>query len=159
MARSLGQDQPDPADLAAIGMSADEFEAMYQRATEAAENDPAPVAVAVRYDQPTKRIVVDLSNGTTFIFPARMGQGLAGATDEQLADVQVSPAGWGLHWPQLDADLSVAGVLQGSFGGKAWMAQLRSEMARQAGKATSEAKAAAARANGKKGGRPRKHHA
>ncbi|PZR07781.1 MAG: DUF2442 domain-containing protein, partial [Azospirillum brasilense] len=49
----------------------------------------------------------------------------------------------------LDADLSVPGLLAGLFGTRAFMA-------RQAGRATSPAKAAAARANGARGGRPRK---
>ena len=57
--------------------------------------------------------------------------------------------GTGLHWEALDADLSVPGLLAGLFGTRAFMA-------RQAGRATSPAKAAAARANGARGGRPRK---
>jgi len=48
----------------------------------------------------------------------------------------------------LDVDLSIPGLLSGIFGTKAYMA-------RRAGQATSPAKAAAARANGAKGGRPR----
>jgi hypothetical protein len=43
-------------------------------------------------------------------------------------------------------------LLHGVYGGRKWM----SELARQAGAATSESKANAARINGKKGGRPRK---
>jgi DNA invertase Pin-like site-specific DNA recombinase len=54
-----------------------------------------------------------------------------------------------LHWEELDTDLSVAGLLAGLFG-------TRAHLARQAGSATSPAKAAAARANGAKGGRPRR---
>jgi len=58
-------------------------------------------------------------------------------------------AGYGLHREALDVDLSIPGLLAGLFGTKAYMA-------RHAGRATSPAKAAAARANGAKGGRPRK---
>ena len=57
----------------------------------------------------------------------------------------------GLHWPKLDADLTVAGLLAGIFGSRMWMRELAST----GGKAVSERKAAAARANGAKGGRPR----
>jgi hypothetical protein len=71
------------------------------------------------------------------------------ATDEQLAEIKILGAGYGLHWEALDADLSIPGLLAGLFGTKAYMA-------RQAGQATSPAKAAAARANGAKGGRPRR---
>jgi hypothetical protein len=55
----------------------------------------------------------------------------------------------GLHWEALDADFRVSGLLAGVFGTKAYMA-------RRAGQAKSPAKSAAARANGTKGGRPRK---
>ena len=58
-------------------------------------------------------------------------------------------AGYGLHWEALDTDLSLPGLLSGLLGTQAYMA-------RRAGRATSFAKAAAAKANGAKGGRPRK---
>ena len=64
-------------------------------------------------------------------------------------------AGFGLHWPSRDADLAIAGLVNGVFGTRKWM----SELARRAGRATSPAKAAATRANGAKGGRPRKPRA
>lgn len=72
---------------------------------------------------------------------------------EALANVQVDGLGFNLHWPALDADLYVPALISGIFGTRRWMT---SELARVAGKATSPAKAAAARANGAKGGRPRK---
>jgi hypothetical protein len=64
-----------------------------------------------------------------------------------LAQVEILGTGHGLHWEALDVDLSVPGVLAGLFG-------TRAHMARHAGQATSPAKAAAARANGARGGRP-----
>jgi hypothetical protein len=108
-----------------------------------------PRAAAARYDRELGRVVVDLSNGCTFAFPPRLAQGLEDATDDQLAEVEILGAGYGLHWAALDADLSIPGLLAGIFGTRAYMA-------RRAGQARSEAKAAAARANGIKGGRPRK---
>ena len=114
--------------------------------------DSEPHAVAARFDRKSARIVVDLSNGATFAFPAGLGQGLEEASAEQLAQVKVSGAGFGLHWEALDVDLSIPGLLAGRFGSKSWM----SELARRAGQSRSPAKAAAARENGKKGGRPRK---
>jgi len=74
---------------------------------------------------------------------------LEDAADDQLAEIEVLGAGYGLHWESLDVDLSIPGLLAGIFGTSAYMA-------RRAGQATSPAKAAAARANGAKGGRPRK---
>lgn len=108
-----------------------------------------PRAISARYDRKNERIIVDLTNGCTFAFPPRMAQGLEAATDDELASVEILGAGYGLHWEALDADLSVPGLLAGLFGTKAYMA-------RRAGQATSPAKSAAARANGAKGGRPRK---
>lgn len=108
-----------------------------------------PRATSARYDQKNGRVIVDLTNGCTFAFPPRMAQGLEAATDDELASVEILGAGYGLHWEALDADLSVPGLLAGLFGTKAYMA-------RRAGQATSPAKSAAARANGAKGGRPRK---
>ena len=108
-----------------------------------------PRAASVRYDRRTGRVVIDLTNGCTFSFPPRLAQGLESATDDQLAQVEILGAGFGLHWESLDADLTVPGLLAGLLGTKAYMA-------RRAGQATSPAKAAAARANGARGGRPRK---
>ena len=108
-----------------------------------------PRAVAARYDRRSGRVIVELANGCTFTFPPNLAQGLETATDEQLSEVEILGAGSGLHWEALDADLSISGLLAGLFGTKAYLAQ-------QAGRATSPAKAAAARANGAKGGRPRR---
>ena len=108
-----------------------------------------PRAASARFDAATGRIVVELTSGAAFAFPARLGQGLEAATDEQLAQVVVQGAGYGLHWEDLDVDLSIPGLAAGMFGTK-------THMARIAGRGISVAKSAAARTNGAKGGRPRK---
>ncbi len=126
----------------------------YDQAVEAGARarEREPRAVGARYEKPSRRVVVDLANGCTFIFPVDSVQGLAEADDESLAEVEVLPGGEGLHWERLDADLGVPQLLAGIMGSRAWM----KELARRGGQARSEAKSAAARENGKKGGRPRK---
>ena len=108
-----------------------------------------PRAAAARYDRRSGRVIVELTNGCTFAFPPKLAQGLEAATEAQLSEVEILGAGSGLHWEALDADLSIPGLLAGLFGTRAHLAQ-------QAGRATSSAKAAAARVNGAKGGRPRR---
>ena len=108
-----------------------------------------PRAKSARYDRRAGRIVVNLTNGATFAFPARLIQGLEDASSDDIARVEVLGRGYGLHWEKQDIDISIPGLMAGIFG-------TRAHMARLAGQAKSPAKAAAARANGAKGGRPRK---
>jgi hypothetical protein len=124
-----------------------EFDAALERGRVARVTEPR--AASAYYDRSADRVVVELTNGCVFAFPPRLAEGLENATDDQLAHVEILGAGYGLHWEELDADLSVPGLVAGLFGTKAYMAQ-------RAGQATSPAKAAAARANGTRGGRPRR---
>jgi hypothetical protein len=109
-------------------------------------------ALFARYDTRKKLIVIDLVNGSSFSFPPHLVQGLTNASSAELADIEITPQGIGLHWPQLDADLTVEGLLAGLFGSRSWMRQ----HAAKAGSVKSTAKAQASKANGVKGGRPRK---
>jgi len=84
-----------------------------------------PRAESADYDRRTNRIVVELRSGATFMFPAELAQGLAGASPKHLAEVQVTPSGAGLRWPTLDADLSLPNLLNGEFGSKSWMTKLK----------------------------------
>ncbi|MDX2229969.1 MAG: DUF2442 domain-containing protein [Leptolyngbyaceae cyanobacterium bins.349] len=85
-----------------------------------------PRAEAAYYDRETGRVVIHLRHGAIFSFPARLGQGLTGATPDDLADVVVTPSGTGLHWAALDADLSIPALLNGIYGDATWMAQVMS---------------------------------
>ncbi len=130
------------ADLTDADIAAANARGRTARATE-------PHAEAARYDRASGRIIVDLTNGATFAFPPALVQGLDKATAQELAEVEIIGAGYGLHWEKLDVDYSVPGLVNGVFGTAKWMAS-------RAGRTSSAAKAAAARANGAKGGRPRK---
>ena len=124
-----------------------QIDAALERGRIARETEPR--AASAHYDPRADRIIVDLTNGCTFAFPPYIAQGLEAATPAELEQVEILGRGYGLHWEALDVDLSLPGLMSGIFGTRAYMA-------RQAGQATSPAKAAAARANGAKGGRPRK---
>jgi hypothetical protein len=112
-----------------------------------------PRAAAARYDRKTGRVVIELTNGCSYAFPAVLVQDLQHASADELEDVRVDGYGFNLNFPALDADIYVPAVVAGIFGTRAWMAR---ELARIAGRKTSLAKASAARENGSKGGRPRK---
>lgn len=112
-----------------------------------------PQAIGARYDSARGLVEIALANGAFFSFPPRLAHALQGATSVQLKDVEIVGAGTGLHFPVLDADLYIPALLEGVFGSKAWMA---ARMGQQGGLARTDRKAAAARANGKLGGRPRK---
>lgn len=112
-----------------------------------------PRASAAHYDPATGRVTIELLNGCRYAFPAALVQDLQGASPDELACVEVDGLGFNLHFPALDADLYVPALVSGIFGTRAWMTR---ELARAGGRKTSPAKALAARANGAKGGRPRK---
>lgn len=110
-------------------------------------------AISARYDRRNGRVVVKLNTGIELAFPAKLAEGLADAEAESLAEIEITPSGLGLHWPRLNADVYVPALLQGVFGSKSWMAQ---QLGSAGGRSRTDAKVAAARANGQKGGRPRK---
>jgi len=136
----------------------DQFEQEVERATKRAAERLArdPRAVAARYDAGRDALVISLSTGAEVSFPRGNIQGLTQASPSALAKIEITPPGYGLHFPKLDADLWVPALLEGVFGSRAWMA---AQLGAQGGKSTSEAKAQAARANGTLGGRPTKRPA
>jgi hypothetical protein len=115
-------------------------------------DETEPRAIKAWYAADTDRIFIELNTEIIMGFPSQRLQGLEDATPRQLAEVEVTPSGYGLHWESLDVDLGVPELVAGLFGSKAWM----SELGRQGGKSKSAAKAQASKENGKSGGRPRK---
>lgn len=110
-------------------------------------------AIAARYDRRRARVVVNLNTGVEVAFPPKLAEGLVGAGPSDLAKIEISPSGLGLHWPKLDADLYVPSLLAGVFGTNRWMA---AQLGAAGGSVRSAAKTHSARANGRLGGRPRK---
>ena len=60
------------------------------------------------------QIVVRLESDVEIRFPVAGNPRLAGGTPQQLNNIEVSP--FGLHWPDLDEDLSFRGLLAGDYG-------------------------------------------
>lgn len=105
------------------------------------------------YSREENRIDLELSDGMKVSIPRQYLQGLENAAPTQVADIEIVGRGTGLHWPELDVDHYVPGLLNRVFGTAKWMARL----GKSGGASRSKAKAIAARLNGQKGGRPRKH--
>jgi hypothetical protein len=134
-----------------MDISNKEYKAANKRAAESLRK--TPTATAVRYDRRIGRIVIDLSSGIEIAFRPQDVQGLERAKPDDMSEIEISPSGLGIHFPRLDADLYLPALLEGFLGSRRWMA---AEMGKRGGKATTEAKAEAARENGRLGGRPKK---
>jgi hypothetical protein len=59
-------------------------------------------------------LAVDLIDGRTTIVPLVWYPRLLDATPEQRGNWRLSVAGYGIHWPDVDEDLSTAGLLRGA---------------------------------------------
>jgi hypothetical protein len=70
-----------------------------------------PKAVNVTVTDDT--LSVDLEDGHTISIPIVWYPRLAHGTPEERANFQVSSAGYGIHWPDLDEDIGVKGLLLG----------------------------------------------
>ena len=132
-------------------VSKDEIESANARA--AARLRKTPRATNAHYERRRDRVVIGLSTGIEVAFRPRDAQGLERAKPEQLDTIEISPSGLGIHFPKLDADIYLPALLEGFLGSKRWIA---AEHGKIGGSISSSAKAAAARRNGKLGGRPRK---
>ncbi|HYW43978.1 MAG TPA: DUF2442 domain-containing protein [Bryobacteraceae bacterium] len=130
--------------------SRDNFERANQHAKELQARIPR--ALSAHYDHKTGRIVIGLSSKLIVSFSPGDVEGLTDARPSQLKNIEISPSGFGIHFPAVDADLYVPGLLEGFLGSKAWMA---SRLGQIGGRSRSKAKRAASRANGKLGGRPK----
>jgi hypothetical protein len=100
----------------------------------------------LRYDRNRHALHVTLRSGVEVVLPIDKIKELAKATREQLAEVKLIPTGGALEQRELDVDLSLPGLLRDVMGFELQQ--------RRAARAKSPAKAAAARVNGAKGGRP-----
>jgi len=68
--------------------------------------------VSARYQD--GKIHVAMASGLEIVCPVKGNPRLEGKPPEQLDHIELSP--FGLHWPDLDEDLSIRGILAGDYG-------------------------------------------
>ncbi len=105
------------------GIDADAFEAADRAG--ALQRSLLPAAVAVRYDGATDRVLVILDTGVELAFAPWLVQGLGGAEAGDLVEAVISPSGLGVHFPRLNADVYLPGLLEGLMGTRRWMSAMR----------------------------------
>jgi hypothetical protein len=115
-------------------------------------HDSEPRAQSVAHIPDLKLLIVGLSNGRRLVLPIEDIQGLGSATHSQIQNYELLGNGTGISFPDLDVDLYVPALIEGVHGNRRWMAQL----GKKGGSAKTEAKRRAAKANGARGGRPRR---
>ena len=109
-------------------------------------------ALTVRFSDARKQLVLELTNGPVIGVPVALVPALRSASSRHLAAVELTPTGSVLHWAGLDVDQSVPSLPREALGGSA----VQSLFGVSGGLSRSRRKAEAARANGAKGGRPRR---
>jgi hypothetical protein len=94
--------------------SLDNFELANQRARNLVSG--VPRVVCARYHRNIGRIVIQLSSKLIVSFSPRDVEGLEDAKPAQLKEIKISPSGFGIHFPAVDADSYVPGLLEGFLG-------------------------------------------
>jgi hypothetical protein len=61
----------------------------------------------VKVDLEKERIRAEISDGRIISIPMSWFPRLSSADQDQLKNFQISPAGYGIHWPDLDEDISI----------------------------------------------------
>lgn len=79
--------------------------------TSLAEQIRLPAILALKFDDDAMR--VHLSDGRILIVPLAWYPKLLSARKKVRNHFEISPSGYGIHWPDLDEDLSVYGFLFG----------------------------------------------
>lgn len=80
-----------------------------------------------------KTLIVQLADGRAISLPLAWYPRLAGATPQERDNWRLIGGGEGIHWPDLDEDLSVAGLLAGRKSGESPQSLARWLKARQSG--------------------------
>lgn len=77
-------------------------------------SDEAPESRAENVRFTPEALVVDLADGRSISAPLRWYPRLQAATAEQRGNWRLQGGGYAIHWPDIDEDLSVEGLLRGA---------------------------------------------
>ncbi|MFP5503012.1 MAG: hypothetical protein ACLGIN_11020 [Candidatus Sericytochromatia bacterium] len=118
-------------------------------------------AKAVEIDARMRTLTLTMAHqpDAQVVIPLQAITELAAANDEELAAVTLWPSGAVIECEPLDVHLSVEALAFAAIAGPAWLDRVKTIAAGTAGATKTAAKSAASRANGAKGGRPRKNAA
>lgn len=130
-------------------MSDAELDALIEKS----QQHPKASAIEATYLPPSDRILVLFDNGIEIRFPRAGLEGLASASIEQVSNIAIE-GGMSLAWPSIGDD--VAHYIPNLMDSFQLSCRAAADMGRRGGAKKSPAKTAAVRANGKKGGRPKK---
>jgi hypothetical protein len=81
-----------------------------------------PRAVKAWLDETQGCVIVELSSGRKISFDPRHTQDLQNAKLSDLREIKISPSGFGLYFPRVEADLYLPAILKGTLGSKRWSA-------------------------------------
>ena len=130
-------------------ISKEEFACIVRETKERDRTEPR--IVRTTYDNRSRLLHLEMRNAAGADIPVDLFPEIASATPEQIAACRIRENGASLHWDELDVQMTTIAILQVAF-----KFTTVSSNARRAGAARTHAKAAAARRNGAKGGRPKK---
>jgi len=132
-----------------IGIAIHQIDSAMARARQFEPDDPR--VIRAQYETKEDTLSLCFADGLKVSIPRKQLQGLEHASISRLSKIEIVGNGTGLHWPLLDVDHYLLGLLEHRFGTHRWM----EEIGRRGGLAKSAAKTKASRRNGRKGGRPR----
>ena len=112
-------------------------------------------AASVRYDMKKDVIRIDLTDGVVVSLPRKMVEEFRSVPAEDMNELRISPAGYGIRLDTHDINISVHGLIAALVR----PADMAASLGRLGGAARSDKKIESARANGAKGGRPKKESA
>ncbi|MHB8177480.1 MAG: DUF2442 domain-containing protein [Vulcanimicrobiaceae bacterium] len=132
----------------AVVLSDKEIKSARERGREIANS---PSAVTEVYAMPDRTLSFRFKNGARLEIPLTAIDELSEATESELREIVISPLRDSISLPQLDVDIYVPGLISDVLNSNA-----ASNFARLGGSKKTALKRAASRANGGKGGRPKK---